>query len=458
MAENWYFLTVIRCLCGTNGIPCGTICGTGKVAVATSQVEETMSQGSGDMPKADKRYLFKREGETWWVKIRVPGTDRTIRKSLKTKNLKEAQARRDKILEQRERLAENQSYAAQLVQLREDYLSGSIGDGEKEIIREKIQEASEDMAQDMGLLSLYRGAEAFDPDRLSEEELRPWKAYKTALGELTPITEVLPSWLETISNKRTRSDYRRGVEVLSERFATIEEIDRKKAKYFLAWAKREKNVVNPTVKKWMSGYKNLWEYVDKDKAVWRDHKLTPDPDRETKKPWTEAHVVEMYRILSERNDKTAGWLKHAIWIAAHTGAREGAIAALEYDAVQKTIRFPKAKKEKDDRIVPAHPAIEANLEAWVSGQRRSASSISNQFTKFKQSLGYGVSQDFHSFRRTLITLLENAGIAENVTADIVGHKKPRISYGLYSSGNEIEVMREAVEKIDYKSKGQKILT
>ena len=70
----------------------------------------------------------------------------------------------------------------------------------------------------------------------------------------------------------------------------------------------------------------------------------------------------------------------------------------------------------------------------------------------------GARQDFHSFRRTLITLLENAGIAENVTADIVGHKKPRISYGLYSSGNEIEVMREAVEKIDYKSKGQKILT
>jgi hypothetical protein len=64
----------------------------------------------GDMPKADKRHLFKRGGETWWVKLRVPGTDKTIRKSLKTKDLKEAQARRDKILEQRERLAENQSY------------------------------------------------------------------------------------------------------------------------------------------------------------------------------------------------------------------------------------------------------------------------------------------------------------------------------------------------------------
>ena len=64
----------------------------------------------GDMPKADKRHLFKRGGETWWVKLRVPGTDKTIRKSLKTKDLKEAQARRDKILQQHKQYAENQSY------------------------------------------------------------------------------------------------------------------------------------------------------------------------------------------------------------------------------------------------------------------------------------------------------------------------------------------------------------
>ena len=90
--------------------------------------------------------------------------------------------------------------------------------------------------------------------------------------------------------------------------------------------------------------------------------------------------------------------------------------------------------------------------------RRSASSISNQFTKFKQGLGYEGSQDFHSFRRTFLTMCENAGIPEGVAADIAGHKKQTISYGLYSGGNTIEVMREALERIDYKSKGQKILT
>lgn len=54
----------------------------------------------------------------------------------------------------------------------------------------------------------------------------------------------------------------------------------------------------------------------------------------------------MYRILSDRNDKVASWLKHAVWIAAHTGARQGAISNLKYDPDNQTIYFPKSKFEK----------------------------------------------------------------------------------------------------------------
>ncbi len=405
------------------------------------------------MPKADRRYLYKRNGSpTWWIKFRVTGTNKIFRRSLKTKDLREAQARRDKLLEQRKKLVEQTSYATQLVQLREQYLS-SVDDQEREIVKDKIQEASEEMAAEMGLLHLYKGHGDFDPDQLSEEELKPWKAYKTALGELTPIAEVLPVWLDTIANKKTRSDYRRAVGVLAQRFTTLEEVDRRKAKRFLEWAKRENQITNPTLRKWVSGYKNLWEYADKDKAVWRDQKLSVDPPRAKKRPFTASQVLEMYRILSERNDVTASWLKHAVWIAAHTGARESAIAKLRYNAEEKTIWFPKAKKEETDRIIPAHPAIWSNLGAWENGYRKSASSISNRFTTFKQGLGYDSSQDFHSFRRTFLTMCENAAIPEGVAADIAGHKKQTISYGLYSGGNTIEVMREALERIDYNSSG-----
>ena len=102
------------------------------------------------MPKADRRYLYKRNGSaTWWIKFRVPGTNEIFRRSLKTKDLREAQARRDKLLEQRKHLGEQTSYAMQLVKLREQYLS-SIDDHEREIVRDKIQEASEDMAAEHG--------------------------------------------------------------------------------------------------------------------------------------------------------------------------------------------------------------------------------------------------------------------------------------------------------------------
>jgi hypothetical protein len=41
------------------------------------------------------------------------------------------------------------------------------------------------------------------------------------------------------------------------------------------------------------------------------------------------------------------------------------------------------------------------------------------------------------------------GYPENVTADIVGHEKPRETYGTYSGGTSMKQRREAIEKIKY---------
>jgi len=64
-------------------------------------------------------------------------------------------------------------------------------------------------------------------------------------------------------------------------------------------------------------------------------------------------------------------------------------------------------------------------------------------------LGFDSQHVFHSIRKTLVTKLENAGISENLAADIVGHEKPRITYGLYSGGASLEVKRKALQKISY---------
>ena len=45
--------------------------------------------------------------------------------------------------------------------------------------------------------------------------------------------------------------------------------------------------------------------------------------------------------------------------------------------------------------------------------------------------------------------LENAGVSENVAADIFGYEKARITYGLYSGEANLEVKMEALAKLRY---------
>ena len=56
---------------------------------------------------------------------------------------------------------------------------------------------------------------------------------------------------------------------------------------------------------------------------------------------------------------------------------------------------------------------------------------------------------FHSLRKTVTTKLEQAGVPEGVAADIVGHEKQTITYGLYSGGTSMAQKMEAIAKISY---------
>ena len=49
-------------------------------------------------------------------------------------------------------------------------------------------------------------------------------------------------------------------------------------------------------------------------------------------------------------------------------------------------------------------------------------------------MGFDDRHVFHSIRKTVVTILEDKGVSENVVADIVGHEKNTITFGLYSGG------------------------
>jgi integrase len=55
--------------------------------------------------------------------------------------------------------------------------------------------------------------------------------------------------------------------------------------------------------------------------------------------------------------------------------------------------------------------------------------------------------NFHSFRRWLATELERLEVPEIVAARVVGHKLSTMTYGLYSDGADLKVLREGLEKV-----------
>ena len=49
----------------------------------------------------------------------------------------------------------------------------------------------------------------------------------------------------------------------------------------------------------------------------------------------------------------------------------------------------------------------------------------------------------------MATQLENAGVQESVAADIVGHEKKTMTYGLYSGGTSAKIKLDAIKRIKY---------
>jgi hypothetical protein len=112
------------------------------------------------------------------------------------------------------------------------------------------------------------------------------------------------------------------------------------------------------------------------------------------------------------------------------------------------ISIPGTKTDAALRKVPAHSAIGDLLVRLVTDSKdgylipsssdnqyheRSAA-IGKRFGRLKTSLGFGPEHVFHSIRKTVATLLEDAQCPEGIAADIIGHDKPTMTYGLYSGG------------------------
>lgn len=270
----------------------------------------------------------------------------------------------------------------------------------------------------------------------------------------------------------------RDVRLLVERFSLIEDITYSSV---FEWAE-SLEVNGKTVSsriRILKGCKNYWGYLKakklvaiesnpftnlvskpKGKASRKLKANAPYTPEEVVKLWNEAQVQTRYgKPYCDQQ------LADLILLSAYTGTRIEELCSLKLaDVTEHSFKFIDSKTEAGIREVPIHskllPTIKRLKDESKDGylmtklpsdqyDKRSGV-MSKRFGILKTKLGFSSRvYTAHSFRSTLVTMLENSGISENLAADIVGHKKPRVTYGLYSGGATVELMRDALEKVSY---------
>lgn len=184
------------------------------------------------------------------------------------------------------------------------------------------------------------------------------------------------------------------------------------------------------------------------------------------KHWIPFTVDEVNLIYMEAKKKDDPQLLNLINIGAYTGARIEELCSLKCDEVKiqsDEIFINESKTSSGIRIVPIHNNIKPLLQQLIKestdgyvisgltlnkyGDRSNA--IGKRFGRLKTLLKFSEQHKFHSIRKTVVTSLENAGISEGVAADIVGHEKPNITYGLYSGGTSLHVKKKAIKHLSY---------
>lgn len=198
-----------------------------------------------------------------------------------------------------------------------------------------------------------------------------------------------------------------------------------------------------------------------------DAKLThrkADPNRHPKvarQPFTRQDVCT---LLVRTVDPALAAL---VRLAAFTGARVTELCHLRIEDIGEEAGLPTlhldSKTEAGDRVIPIHPELRTLLTG-LRGDRTTgwllpglvankygdrSCTIPPAFSRLKRTLGFGPDKVFHSLRKTVATALENLGAPENVAADILGHEKKTMTYGLYSGGSGVVLMARYLYQITY---------
>ena len=296
--------------------------------------------------------------------------------------------------------------------------------------------------------------------------------YAKATGALVPFTEHLEEWFSASdTSAKTQNARRTDVMRFAREFETVQDVTRSEVRRWVTKLMKVDGLSSPTVQHILGGLRSYWRYLQSIEVAGEDHEPFTKLDvarhakqtspQSIRQPFEPGDVVKLLDAAIARDDDQLADLIHlAMW----TGCRIEELCSLNVEQVKGDyFVIEEAKTKAGRRTVPIHSELRQTMARLVDqsedgyvlsgltvdkyGNR--SNSIGKRFGRLKASLGFGPQHVFHSIRKTVVTIFENAGVPENVVADIVGHEKQTMTYGLYSGGVSLAVKREALDKLAY---------
>ena len=427
-------------------------------------------------------YLQKRRRK-WYALHDIPtdvrkdiGKTRFV-KSLETEYHHEAK-RRAAILEVRWRTQIEEARTGQSDHIERDAsywrnaLRSARTDHEKEIITDLIADEASDRVN-----RAAAKAGAFDLDEPAIARLPgvqdAHKFFAIATGAIVKTDEHLDEYLSNLSNEPKSVAMKRAtVKRFSEEFPYLTDVTRKETQKWVNRMAQDGKAVS-TIQRSLSELRGYWAYLISIEAASENNlpfeRLTvPKPpkkatQRNARRPFEPGDVVGLLRAADDRRD---GVLADLIRLAMWTGARIEELCSLRTDRVRKDhFTIEDAKTPAGWRQVPIHPQLQSTVDRLLGDSREEfllpnlttnkygdrSNAIGKRFGRLKRAVGFSDAYVFHSIRMTVATLLDNAGVPENVAADLLGHDIPTMTYGVYSGGSSLEVKMNALKRIAYPS-------
>lgn len=309
-------------------------------------------------------------------------------------------------------------------------------------------------------------------DSFNDEE-KEIRFRNIAMGRKTPFITFLDKFLEQWEvDQKTKDMASSFIKKIGNHFKSIESISRPEVLRLV----RKDSSANSTKTKNFAFARRYWKYLE-DEGIVSLEARNPFSELNLKtnkkkaeavvrKAFSKADIESLHCEALKSEDRILGDL---IALGAYTGARIDELCELTVDDVLiaegvQVLSIRDAKTKAGVRSVPVHPELKTLIKRLVEQtqdgylvfnqtsnkyQKRS-NALGKRFGRLKKKLGFGADFVFHSIRKTVITELENAGIPEGVSADIVGHEKKTMTYGLYSAGTSDKKKFEAIKNLEYK--------